>query len=151
MKPEHVIIAVDFDGTICTVDYPEIGRERVGAKEFINKLYDEGYAIVINTCRSDDGDYAAAQMARDFLKIRGIRYHSFNENLPHLIQFYGCDTRKISADVYVDDKCLFQLPTWEQKYNIIKAKYPNPFDKNDKEYTPSGAVLRKSDFKFTGE
>ena len=131
MKAEHVIIAIDFDGTICTVDYPEIGREREGAKEFINKLYEEGYAIVINTCRTDEGEFKAAQMARDFLKIRGINYHTFNENLPHLLEIYGCDTRKISADVYIDDKCLFDLPTWEQNYNIIKARFPNPFNKEE--------------------
>lgn len=130
MKPEHVIIAIDFDGTICTADYPEIGREREGTKEFINKLYDEGYAIVINTCRTDDGVHPAAQMAKDFLKIRGIRYHAFNENMPHIIEHYGCDTRKISADVYIDDKCLFDLPSWSQKYDIIKARYPDPTDKN---------------------
>jgi len=130
-KPEHVILGVDFDGTICGVGYPEIGRERKGAKEFINKLYDEGYIIVINTCRSDDGEYPAAQMARDFLRIRGIKYHAFNENMPHLIEYYGCDTRKISADVYIDDKCLFEIPSWEEKYRIIKNKFPNPKDKND--------------------
>lgn len=129
---KQVVLAVDFDGTICTVSYPEIGRERMGAKEFINKLYDEGYVIVINTCRSDDGKIQAAQMAKDFLRIRGIKYHFFNENPDFLIEYYGCDTRKISADVYIDDKCLFQIPSWEEKYNIIKAKYPNPTDKDKK-------------------
>lgn len=126
---KRVILAVDFDGTICTLSYPEIGRERIGAKETINQLYDEGYFIVINTCRSDDGKDKAAQIAKDFLKLRGIKYHAFNENLPHLIEFYGCDTRKISADVYIDDKCLFEIPSWEQKYNLIKSKYPDPYDR----------------------
>lgn len=128
MDEKQVIISVDFDGTICTVGYPEIGREREGAKEYINLLYDEGYAIVINTCRSDDGEFPAAQMAKDFMKLRGIKYHAFNENLPHLIEFYGCDTRKISADVYIDDKCLFDIPTWEEKYDIIKQTFLDPKD-----------------------
>jgi hypothetical protein len=131
-QPEHVVLAVDFDGTVCTVDYPEIGRERMGAKETINKLYDEGYMIIINTCRTDAGVHKAATMAQDFLKLRGIKYHHFNVNAPHILELYGCDTRKISADVYIDDKCLFEIPSWEHKYDIIKKKYPNPFDKNDK-------------------
>jgi len=134
MKDEHVILAVDFDGTICTISYPEVGRERDGAKEFINKMYDEGYAIIINTCRTDGGEYPAASMAKNFLEVRGIKYHAFNENLEHITELYGCDTRKISADVYIDDKCLFELPTWNEKYEMIKLKYPNPFDKNSKEY-----------------
>ena len=131
-KMKQVILAIDFDGTICTVSYPEIGRERLGAKEFINKLYDEGYLIVINTCRSDGGEHAAEQMVKDFMKLRGIKYHSINQNLDFLIEYYKCDTRKISADVYIDDKCLFELPSWEQKYNIIKAKFPDPKNKESK-------------------
>ncbi len=130
--PNHVIIAVDFDGTICTVDYPEIGREREGAKEIINKLYDEGYMIIINTCRTDDGVYPAATMAKKFMEVRGIKYHHFNENAPHILELYGCDTRKISADIYLEDKALFEIPTWDRKYLLIKNKYPNPFDKTER-------------------
>lgn len=118
-KPE-VIIAIDFDGTICEVSYPKVGDERVGAKEYINKLYEEGYGIVINTCRSQ----RAAVLAMDFLDKRSIKYHYFNTNFPHLIELYGNDCRKISADVYIDDKCLFEIPTWEEKYKIIKTKFP---------------------------
>ena len=29
-----------------------------------------------------------------------------NENLPELIELYGGDTRKISADFYIDDKAV---------------------------------------------
>jgi hypothetical protein len=115
-----VVIAVDFDGTICTLSYPAIGRERKGAKEYINKLYDEGYAIVINTCRQGK----AVEDAKTFLEIRGIKYDEINENIPSLIELYGCDTRKISADVYIDDKCLFEIPSWKAKYRIIKKKFP---------------------------
>ena len=127
-QPQHVILAVDFDGTICTVGYPEIGRERIDAKEIINKLYDEGYMIIINTCRTDVGKHKAATMAKDFLRIRGIKYHHFNVNAPHVLEMYECDTRKISADVYIDDKCLFQIPEWDYKYEMIKKRYPNPFE-----------------------
>ena len=125
----QVVLAVDFDGTICEVDYPSIGRERKGAKEYINKLYDEGYTIVINTCRTNDGAFKAESIAKQFLEIRGIKYHYFNENPEFLIKMYGCDTRKISADVYIDDKCMFDIPSWKEKYVIIKAKYPDPNDK----------------------
>ena len=127
---DSVVLAVDFDGTICTAAYPEIGRERMGAREFINQLYEDGYYIIIHTCRTDDGEYPAAQMAKDFLRIRDIKYHLFNENAKFVIDFYGCDTRKISADVYIDDKCLFDIPSWEEKYEIIKKRFPDPTNKN---------------------
>lgn len=119
---EQVIIAVDFDGTICTESYPEVGIEREGAKKFINKLYEEGYGIVINTCRN----LIPATNAIHFLNNRGIKYHYFNCNFPHLIKKYGDDCRKISADVYIDDRCLFDIPSWEVKYSIIKNKFPKP-------------------------
>lgn len=119
ITPE-VILAVDFDGTICTVSYPKVGDERKDAIKYINKLYDEGYGIVINTCRSLE----AATAARKFLSDNNCNYHYFNCNFPHLIELYGNDCRKISADVYIDDKCLFEIPTWEEKYNIIKKKFP---------------------------
>lgn len=125
-KDDTVILAIDFDGTICEVDYPGIGRERAGAKEWINKLYEEGYLIVINTCRTNDGEVPAQDMASDFLNLRGIKFHKINENFEHLIELYGCDTRKISADMYIDDRCLFDIPTWEEKYKIIKKKFPKP-------------------------
>ena len=46
------ILAIDFDDTIVDSNYPTIVRLREGAKEYINKLYNEGYYIIIWTCRS---------------------------------------------------------------------------------------------------
>lgn len=129
---ERVVLAIDFDGTICEVAYPEIGMERYGAKEHINRLYEEGYIIIINSCRTDGAGIQPATMAQEFLKLRGINYHFFNENWPDLINLYGTDCRKISADIYIDDKCLFQIPTWKEKYKIITQRFPNPFNKNDR-------------------
>lgn len=117
----EVIIAIDFDGTICEVSYPKVGKERKDAKKYINKLYQEGYGIVINTCRT----LGPAEKAIKFLKKRNINYDYFNTNFPHLIELYGNDCRKISADVYIDDKCLFEIPSWKEKYKIITTKFPN--------------------------
>lgn len=128
---KQVVLSIDFDGTICTVDYPKVGIERNGAKEYINKLFNEGYLIIINTCRTDGKGIFAATDAKKFLDMREIKYHYFNENWPDLIKFYNdVDPRKISADVYIDDKCLFELPEWRIKYSIIKEKYPDPFNKD---------------------
>lgn len=117
----EIIIAIDFDGTICEAQYPEVGKERECAKEYINKLYDLGYGIVINTCRT----LHAATNAINFMEERGIKYHYFNTNFPHLIEEYGNDCRKISADIYVEDRCLFSIPSWEDKFKIITTRFPN--------------------------
>lgn len=128
MYDEHnrVVLAIDFDGTICEAFYPEVGEEMEGAKEYINRLYDEGYVVIINTCRTDGEEFKARSMAECFLKARGIKYHLINENYSPLIDLYGIDCRKISADVYVDDRGLVPLPSWERIYEIIKEKFEEP-------------------------
>lgn len=114
-SPEKVI-SIDFDGTICDSDYPLLGSRIKGARKYINKLYKEGYGIVINTCRTQ----MPAADAIEWLDGHGIEYHYFNCNFPHRIYEYGMDCRKISADIYVDDKQVGILPSWKEIYKHIK-------------------------------
>lgn len=108
-------ISIDFDGTIVESDYPDIIGMKPHAKEIINRLY-EDFVIVINTCRA--GDFA--KMAEDWLKENGVKYHFFNENDPARIEAYNTDTRKISADLYIDDKQVGGLPDdWYDIYVLI--------------------------------
>jgi len=106
-----VNLIIDFDGTIVEAKWPEIGEMKPNALTVINRLYDAGHKIVVNTCRVDQ--YAAA--AYSWLVDNGFKFHAFNENLPELIEFYGSDTRKLSGDVYIDDKNLGGIPDdWEE-------------------------------------
>ena len=114
-----MILAIDFDGTIAELAWPEVGALKKDADVFINILYNEGHTIIINTCRT--GKYEG--MAQDFLEHHGIKYHYINSNDPELIKLYKQDCRKISADIYIDDKCLMGLPkTWEEIYYLIQKK-----------------------------
>jgi hypothetical protein len=112
-------LAIDFDGTICELAWPEVGAMKPEADIYIRKLYAEGHSIIINTCRT--GKFEG--MAQDFLDEAGIPYHMINSNLPALVALYGQDCRKISADIYIDDKCLMGLPpTWKEIYELICVK-----------------------------
>lgn len=114
-----MIVVIDFDGTIVEDAYPEIGLLRRNAKEVINRLYEEGNYIVINTCRSGAFEIDACT----FLEGEGVKYHYINHNPPHLIEKFGQDCRKISGDIYIDDKCLMGIPDdWEEIYDMIKGK-----------------------------
>lgn len=116
---KRLVISLDFDGTICEHSFPEIGALKKDADIYIRKLHDEGHKIIISTCRS--GKYEG--MAQDFLDSNNIPYLYINSNLPSLIAQYQQDCRKISADVYIDDRCLMGLPdTWEEIYNLIQEK-----------------------------
>lgn len=110
-------IAIDFDGTIVTNQYPKVGTLMLGAKKSINELYDD-HTIIINTCRSG----AYADRCRRYLDKSGIKYHFFNENDPTLIKQYNGDTRKISADVYIDDKNLGGFLGWEYTMRMLKTQ-----------------------------
>lgn len=114
----YLVLAIDFDGTIAELSFPEVGKLRRDADTVIRRLYEEGHKIIINTCRT--GRYEG--MAEDFLKENKIPYHYINCNLPELIDTYKQDCRKISADIYIDDKCIAGLPTWNDIYGLIQRK-----------------------------
>lgn len=116
--PEN-ILAIDFDLTICMSDYPKLGDQRFNAGYTIRKLMNDGFGIVINTCREGHALSAAMQWLDD----HGIPYHYVNCNFPHLIEKYGADCRKISACMYIDDKGVEPLPSWDDIYAIISNKF----------------------------
>ena len=120
MDNKQIILAIDFDGTIVELDYPNIGKLRKNAVKYINKLYNENYLIIINSCRANKEE----KEMKTFLKKNNIKFHFINENDPLRIEYFGTDTRKISANVYIDDKNLGKLLSWRKIYKKVKAKNP---------------------------
>lgn len=113
-------LSVDFDNTICLgTCYPKIGILRPFAKDVIAKWYRSGHTIVINTCRSGD----QLKECIKFLNNEGIIYHYINENSEILINLYGSDTRKISADLYFDDR---STPVDWRVIDSMVEKYQKP-------------------------
>jgi hypothetical protein len=47
---------LDFDGTVVTFAYPEIGKPLEGVAEVINKLQNNGWVVVLNTYRANMND-----------------------------------------------------------------------------------------------
>ncbi len=113
------ILAVDFDQTICMSEWPTLGMQRKEAGNTLRLLALQGYGIIINTCREG----LALADAINWLHQNNIPYHFINCNFPHVMSMYGTDCRKISADVYIDDKCLTGLPSWGDIYKILEKKY----------------------------
>jgi len=109
------ILAIDFDGTVATDSFPEVGSLIKDADTVIRKFHEDGHDIIINTCRT--GKYEG--LAEYFLKKNNIPYHFINSNLPRVIDFYKQDCRKISADYYIDNRNIGGLPSWKEIYKII--------------------------------
>ena len=96
------IIAVDFDGTLCKNEWPEIGEEN---KIVISELLEaqaEGAAIILWTCREGDLLDKAVKWCYD----RGIEFDAINENLPRMIEKWGTNPRKLGATEFWDDRAV---------------------------------------------
>lgn len=95
-----MVIAIDFDGTITDKNiFPEIGMIREHALEAIKNLQAAGHKCILWTCR--EGKYL--DEARKFLYDHGIGMDGYNFS-PYQLQ-----SRKIVADVYIDDKNVFMV------------------------------------------
>lgn len=90
--------AVDFDGTLCTHKFPEIGEPKREIIELVRKLYNKGHYIIIWTCRT--GDYLAHMIK--WLRDYNVPYHTINENIEP--SKFTC--RKVLADYYIDDRAV---------------------------------------------
>ncbi len=111
-----MIIAIDFDGVIVEDAYPDIGDPLPGVRQIMGLLHRHGHILIINTCRT--GKYA--KKAIKALEKMGIPYDLFNQNYPERTKKYGLDSRKISADLYIDDKNLGGFPGWLAAYRMME-------------------------------
>lgn len=101
-KLKNQIIAVDFDGTLCENKYPEIGKENPLLIDQLLERKMDGDRLILWTCRTGKLLDDAVQ----WCKNRGLEFDSVNENLPDIIEAFGSDTRKIFANIYIDDRAV---------------------------------------------
>ena len=101
MKTLPKILAVDFDGTLCTGDnYPEIGKPNTEIINLVHAYRKAGWRIVLWTCRNRE----ALEAAISWCVEQGLVFDAINENIPEVQEMFGGDTRKVYADEYLDDK-----------------------------------------------
>ena len=112
-----MIIAVDFDGTIVRHKYPLIGDEIPFAVDTLRTLQKEGHQIILWTYRTGD----LLQEAVDFCKSRGLEFYAVNRNYPEE-DYDESISRKIYADLYIDDRNIGGLPDWSEIYQLISTE-----------------------------
>lgn len=95
------IIAVDFDGTLAVTRYPKIIEPIPKTIQYIKGLQRNGAILILWTCRNGKDLQDAVERCEE----QGLIFNYINENTPENIEQYGgTDTRKIYADMYIDDK-----------------------------------------------
>ena len=97
-------IAVDFDGTLCSDAWPEIGELNQPLIDFLIQWQYEGNKVILWTCREN----TLLGLAVDWCAEHGLHFDAVNSNLPERVSYYnGNDSRKIGADYYIDDSNAF--------------------------------------------
>ena len=120
------IIAVDFDGTLCYADYPNIGKPRLEIIEYVKMCREiEKARLILWTSRTGDRLREAVEWCAE----QGLTFDAVNENLPEIIEMYGGDNRKITADIYLDDKAMTVSAAAERHKIIKQSKFFQEFMK----------------------
>ena len=97
---DYKIIAVDFDDTLCFSNWPELGEPNLALINYLKGMQSCGNKLILWTCRSGNPLDEAVSWCHSY----GLDFDAINENLPEIIAFYGSDSRKITCDLYIDDK-----------------------------------------------
>lgn len=117
------IVAVDFDGTIVEDRFPDIGKPIRGMVDLLKTLQSKDVKLILWTCRDNDTEDRSLDRAVEFCKSLGIVFDAVNTNIPETISMFNNDTRKVYADVYLDDKSVvaYQDPlywTWKLGFTV---------------------------------
>ena len=111
-----MIIAVDFDGTIVQDRYPEIGSEMPFATQTLRMLLEEGHQLILWTVRQGK----MLEEAVEWCAKRGVEFYAVNKDFPEENEKENTTySRKIKADMFIDDRNIGGLPDWGVLYQMI--------------------------------
>ena len=99
MSRKRLIFSVDFDGTLCSENWPSIGKPNLNLIEFLKKRKKSGDILILNTCREGKELGEAVSWCHEF----GLDFNAVNENCREIKEAWGDGYRKIFANVYIDD------------------------------------------------
>jgi hypothetical protein len=129
----NIKIAVDFDGTIVEHEYPKIGKEKLFAFRTLKELEKQGARLILWTFRSGK----ELEEAVEFCRQNGIEFYAVNKNYPEEV-FDENISRKIDADLFIDDKNLGGFPGWS---GVWQQLFPYELQERMAEKRLSGSPL----------
>ena len=130
------VIAVDFDGTCVTHEYPHVGMD-IGAEPVLRELAGMGYRLVLYTMRSG----SLLKDAKNWFAERKIPLYAINEN-PE--QKSWTSSPKVYADFYIDANHIKPIHYNTLKYVFEKNGYLD-ITRSENEYSvhPYAAMMDK--------
>ncbi|WP_024866857.1 hypothetical protein [Butyrivibrio sp. FCS014] len=103
-----MIYAVDFDGTLSFGEWPSVGPVNRELVDYLISRQGTGDKVILWTCRAGKPLADAVEFCRRY----GLVFDAVNDNLPEIIEQYGSNSRKITCDVYIDDRA-FHVDDYE--------------------------------------
>lgn len=119
-------IAVDFDGTIVENRYPKIGKPVLFALESLRKLHNDGHQLILWTYRCGK----ELDEAVEFCEKEKIQFYAVNKSYPEE-EFDPSISRKIQADIFIDDRNIGGLLGWGEVYQRVTALCNSEGKKNN--------------------
>lgn len=114
-----MVIAVDFDGTIVEHRYPEIGKEVPFAIQTLKMLIKEQHRLILWTVREGE----LLDEAVEWCKQRGVEFWAINKDYPEEEKENNNNySRKLKADLFIDDRNVGGLPEWGLIYQMVQTK-----------------------------
>lgn len=108
-------IAVDFDGTIVEHRYPKIGKEIPFAIETLKKLQKENHKLILWSVREGE----LLDEAVEYCRGKGLEFYAVNKDYAEEEKTHRNYSRKLKADIFIDDRNLGGLCDWGVIYNMI--------------------------------
>lgn len=112
-------IAVDFDGTIVEHEYPKIGKEIPFAIDTLKMLIKDRHKLILWSVREGE----LLDEAIEWCKNRGVEFYATNKDYPEETREGNpVYSRKLKADMFIDDRNVGGLPDWGTIYRMISHK-----------------------------
>lgn len=108
-------IAIDFDGTIVENRYPKIGTEMPFATDTLKMLQRDKHKLILWTVREGD----LLDEAVEWCRKRGVEFYAVNKDYPEEQSRHAHYSRKIKADLFIDDRNIGGLPDWGVIYRMV--------------------------------
>lgn len=114
INADSKVIAVDFDGTIVTHAYPQIGKEMLFAFATLKELQNRGHKLILWTFRSGE----LLDEAVEYCRKNGIEFYAVNKNYPEE-QYSENISRKVNADIFIDDRNIGGFRGWSEVWQML--------------------------------
>ena len=113
-----MVIAVDFDGTIVEHKYPAIGRELPFATETLRMLIRDRHKLILWSVREGRLLDEAVEWCRG--TRRGVLRRE--RDYPEESREHDSFSRKLKADLFIDDRNIGGLPDWGTIYQMVRDR-----------------------------